>query len=149
MKTALIVALAMILGISSASAQSRGTGDEAKVLVQKAIAYIKTNGAEKSYAAITGRDSQFIDRDLYVSVSTMNSDILAHGSSPKLVGTNMAETQDTDGVFYMRERAVKAKTQQSFWADYKFTNPTTKKIEPKSTYCEVLENTLVCCGFYK
>ena len=36
-----------------------------------------------------------------------------------------------------------------FWQDYKFTNPVTKKIEPKSAYCEKLDDTAVCGGIYK
>jgi cytochrome c len=42
-----------------------------------------------------------------------------------------------------------AKTKPSFWQDYKFTNPESKKIEPKSMYCEKLDETVVCGGIYK
>jgi hypothetical protein len=33
--------------------------------------------------------------------------------------------------------------------DYKFVNPTNKKIEPKQMYCEKLDETTVCAGVYK
>ena len=36
-----------------------------------------------------------------------------------------------------------------FWQDYKFTNPVSKKVEPKTMYCEKLGETAVCGGVYK
>jgi cytochrome c len=42
-----------------------------------------------------------------------------------------------------------AKAKESFWQEYKFTNPTSKKIEPKEMYCERLDQTAVCAGVYK
>ena len=39
--------------------------------------------------------------------------------------------------------------QPSFWQDYKFVNPVSKKVEPKQMYCEKLDNTAVCAGIYK
>jgi hypothetical protein len=36
----------------------------------------------------------------------------------------------------------------SFWQNYKFMNPVTKKVEPKQMYCERLNETAVCGGVY-
>ena len=36
----------------------------------------------------------------------------------------------------------------SFWQNYKFMNPATKKVEPKEMYCEMLNHTAVCGGVY-
>ena len=49
----------------------------------------------------------------------------------------------------MKERVELAKSKGKFWQDYKFTDPVTKKILPKSMYCEKLEETAVCAGIYK
>ena len=49
----------------------------------------------------------------------------------------------------VKERVELAQANPSFWQDYKFTNPETKKIEPKTMYCERLEQTVVCGGIYK
>jgi hypothetical protein len=43
----------------------------------------------------------------------------------------------------MTERARK---DASFWHDYKFVNPVTKKIQVKDNYCESLGSTMVCAG---
>ena len=42
-----------------------------------------------------------------------------------------------------------ARSKGTFTQDYKFTNPTTKKIEPKQMFCEKLDETVVCGGIYK
>ena len=35
------------------------------------------------------------------------------------------------------------------WVEYKWTNPETKKIGPKSTYVEKFDSLIVGCGYYK
>ncbi len=148
MKLVASLALAMSLAASSAfAAGDHGTAQEAQALVQKAVALIKANGAEKAYPAFSTND--FRDRDLYIFVQTLKGVTVAHGTNPKLVGKDMSETVDTDGKLYVKERLELAKSQKSFWTDYKYGNPVTKKIEPKSTYCEVLDEVLICSGIYK
>jgi cytochrome c len=65
------------------------------------------------------------------------------------VGENLIDMLDIDGKPYVKERVELAKSKGTFWQDYKFTNPTTKKIEPKSMYCEHLDDMAVCAGIYK
>ena len=48
-----------------------------------------------------------------------------------------------------QERIELAKKEPTFWQDYKFVNPTSKKVEPKQMYCERLNQTAVCGGVYK
>ena len=61
----------------------------------------------------------------------------------------LADATDVDGVPYVKHRMDLAKSKGTFWQDYKFTNPVTKKIEPKQMYCEKLDDTAVCGGIYK
>ncbi len=42
-----------------------------------------------------------------------------------------------------------AKKQASFWYEYKFANPVTKKIQVKDNYCEAVGQTRVCAGVYQ
>jgi signal transduction histidine kinase len=66
-----------------------------------------------------------------------------------LVGNNLIDMLDIDGKPYIKERIDLAKSKGTFWQDYKFTNPTTKKIEPKSMYCEKVDELVACAGIYK
>ncbi len=61
----------------------------------------------------------------------------------------LIELKDPDGKLFVKERVELARQQPSFWQNYKFINPATKKVEPKEMYCERLSETAVCGGVYK
>ena len=51
--------------------------------------------------------------------------------------------------FFIKERVALTRSKPGgFWQEYKFTNPVSKKIEPKAMYCEKLGDTAVCGGVY-
>ena len=150
LKTPLTSALAALMVLTGAAAAADGASkDDAVAMVKKAVAFIKEQGPETAYAAFTGKDGQFIDRDLYVVVYQFDGKVLAHGSNAKFVGKDMSDAQDVDGKLFVKERVEMAAKQASFWQDYKFVNPVDKKVEPKQMYCERLDNTAVCSGIYK
>lgn len=143
------IVLASLAGAGAVWADERATAPEAEAMVKKAVAYIQSTGADKAYAEFVDKKGQFTDRDLYIVVYGLDGKVLAHGANAKLIGKDLMDAQDVDGVYYVRERVAKAKADGKFWQDYKFTNPTTKKIEPKRMYCERLGETAVCGGIYK
>jgi cytochrome c len=147
MKKLLIVILVNFLLVSFAFAG--GTAKEAQTLVEKGVAYIKANGKEKAFAEFTDTKGKFIDRDLYIFVVDFKGLTLAHGGNPKLVGKDMSELKDSDGKFFIKAFIELAKTKGSGWVDYKWQNPVTKNIEPKSTYIQRYEDYFLGCGIYK
>lgn len=128
---------------------SNATKDEAVAMVKKGVAAINSMGAEKAYAEFSAVGGKWVDRDLYLVVFRLDGTSLAHGANPKQVGVNLMDRKDIDGKEFIRERMEMAKAKPSFWQDYKFLNPTTKKIEPKTMYCEKQSDTVVCAGVYK
>ncbi|MDL5034194.1 cache domain-containing protein [Pelomonas sp. APW6] len=136
--------------ITSAHAADGGaTPEQAVAMVKKGVAYIKANGKQKGYAEITSKTGQFRYEDLYLVVYGLDGVVHAHGANEKMVGRNLIELKDVDGKAFVKERVEMGKSKPSFWQDYKFTNPENKKVEPKSMYCERLEETVVCGGIYK
>jgi len=131
-----------------AVAGDRATKEEAVSMVDKAVAAIKTNGAETAYAEISKKDGPFTAHDLYIVVYGLDGKCLAHGANAKLIGKDLSEAQDVDGKYYIRERLDLAGKNSNFWQSYKFTNPETKKVEPKLMYCQRLAQTAVCGGIY-
>jgi cytochrome c len=144
----LLVVLCLLFG-SMAFAGEKGSPAEAEALVKKAVAFIKANGKDKAFAAFTNKDPQFVDRDLYVFVYDMDGKVLAHGQNPKMVGKDMSDMADPDGKLYVQERIKIAKTKGSGWQNYKFSNPTNKKIEEKTAYIEKVDDFIVGAGAYK
>jgi signal transduction histidine kinase len=144
-----IVALAGMLAGGAAWAAENATAKEAEAMVKKGVAFIKTNGKDKGFAEITNKQGQFVDRDLYLVYYQFDGKVMAHGSNDKMVGRVLIDLKDVDGKEFVRERVEMGKTKASFWQDYKFTNPLTKKVEPKQMYCERLDDGVVCGGVYK
>ena len=142
-------AAAFALAPLALAAEGGATPEQATAMVKKGVAYIKANGPEKGYAEITSKTSQFKFEDLYLVVYGLDGTVHAHGANEKMVGRNLIDLKDVDGKPFVKERVELGKTKTSFWQDYKFTNPENKKIEPKTMYCERLEQTVVCGGIYK
>ena len=145
------VALALGLAASPATFAKEGnaTKDDAVATVKKGIAFIKANGKDKGYAEVSNKEGQFIDRDLYLVVYGLDGTVRAHGANGKMVGKNLIDLKDVDGKPFVKERVELAQSKGTFWQDYKFTNPVSKKIEPKQMYCEKLDDAVVCGGIYK
>ena len=143
------VSLLVLAAGSMAFAAEFGTAAEAEALVKKAIQVVKAEGKEKAFAEINNPKGKFVDRDLYIFVYDMDGKCVAHGFNQKMIGKELIEIKDSDGKLYVKERVEIAKTKGKGWQDYKFTDPITKKIEPKSAYVERVENLIVGCGVYK
>ena len=141
-------ALSLLAGSAFAAAEF-ATADEAKAMVKKGMAFAKTQGSDKAYAEITNKGGQFTDRDLYLVVYALDGTVRAHGANEKMVGKNLIELKDVDGKEFVKERVELGKAKPSFWQDYKFTNPVSKKVEPKSMYCERLDDSVLCGGVYR
>ena len=140
---------AALLATAAFAAEGGATEADATAMVKKGIAFIKSSGKEKGYAEISTKGGQFSDRDLYLTVYGMDGTVRAHGANEKMIGKNLIDLKDVDGKAFVKERVELASSKGTFWQDYKFTNPVSKKIEPKSMYCEKLDDAIVCGGIYK
>ncbi len=143
------VLVSALLAAGASWAADNVTAKEAEAMVKKGVAFIKASGKDQGYAEITKKPGQFTDRDLYLVVYGLDGKVWAHGANDKMVGKVLIDLKDVDGKEFVKERVEMGKAKPSFWQDYKFTNPVTKKVEPKSMYCERLDDTVVCGGIYK
>ena len=127
----------------------RASKEEATAMVKKAVAHIKQVGNAAAYTAFTAPSKEFVDNDLYIVVYDMNGKCLAHGQNSKQAGKDLIRLKDPDGKAFVEERVTLAKAKASFWQDYKFTDPLTKKVLPKQAYCEKADSVIVCTGIYQ
>jgi len=148
MKKVLTALLISVLFVTFAFAAG-GAANEAKALMNKAVAFVKANGKEKAFAEFSNLQGKFIDRDLYIFVVDFKGLTLAHGGNVKLVGKDMYGLKDADGNFFIQKFIEVAKTKGSGWVDYKWVNPVSKKIEDKSTYIQKVDDYFLGCGIYK
>jgi signal transduction histidine kinase len=116
---------------SAALAADQATPDEAKTMAVKAAEYVGAVGPEKAFAEFAVKGNAWHDRDLYVIVQDAQGTMLAHGTNPGLIGKSVMELKDVDGKPFNHEvHAIK----DAGWINYKWQNPLTKAVEPKTMY---------------
>jgi len=148
MKKSFFILAAVPFFVSTAFAEEFASPKEAEAIVAKASAAIAADKAT-TFKEITAKDKKWVDRDLYAVVYDMTGKCLAHGQNEKQVGKDLIDLADADGKEFVKERVELAKSKGKFWQDYKFTDPLTKKVLPKSAYCEKTGDVIVCAGVYK
>ena len=131
-----------------AAAGEVGTKAEAVAMVKRVQAKFRKDGADATFAAVTNRDPAFHDRDLYPFIYRLDGVNVAHGARPALVGKNLINLKDPDGVRLVYIMAETAKKNGSGWINYKWPNPITDAIEDKTSYFERMGDYFVGVGVY-
>jgi cytochrome c len=145
-----LVGLLLAFGGFPASAFEHGTRDQAVAMVKRVQDKFKKDGAEVTFKAVTEKAEEFNERDLYPFIYTLDgTKCVAHGANSALVGKNLIDLRDQDGKFLIRELAETAKSPGHGWVDYKWPNPITKMIDPKSSYVERMGDYFVGVGVYQ
>jgi hypothetical protein len=144
-KTIFVAGFAFLL-VGAMTPVQAGSADEAKALGEKAVALIAAEG-EKAFPLLSDPKGEYVKGDMYVTVLDPQGVVRAN-TNPKLVGMNMWESADPDGVKFTQEAIKIGQTAGSGWQKYRFTNPVSKKIEPKQTWVQKAGDFVTLCGFY-
>ena len=109
---------------------------------------------KKAFAAFSTPEAEggkFIDRELYIFVYDTRGNMYAigNGNAKKMVGKNLIDLRDADGVYLVKGLIQATEKTGKGWFDYRFPNPVTKVIEAKSGYCERVKDKLICSGIYR
>lgn len=141
----------MVLGWQAAAvAQTQNSSrEQAQAMVKKAIGFYKANGKEKVIAEVNNTNGQFTERDLYVVMYDLTGTVIAHGANVRLVGKNIIDLKDVDGVMIMKEQLAAGKGKNSGWVNYKWPHPVTKELTPKAMYNEIVDDVMFASGVYK
>lgn len=147
----LLAVLALVLAPLAAGATEKGTAEEATEMANQAVAVYENEGLDALIAAVMDKsNTDFHYRDLYVFVSEIDGDLLAHGANPGLVGRDLGALVDANGKPFVQEMIEIARNVGEGWVDYVWSNPKTKKMEPKSTrILRFGEKYYVGVGIYK
>jgi signal transduction histidine kinase len=147
MKTLAAIALAT-LTLSAHAADP--TEKDAIAMAEKGAAFIKANGQEAFIKKITAKDPDYLQGSLYVDIRDIKTGIvLAHPVNPSIVGKDLTDIPDASGKKYRREIIELAAKKGHGWVDYQYKNPTTGKIEPKTTYILRVGEIVLEAGIYK
>lgn len=142
----LVAVLAVAFFAVSVAPAVAGTPEEAKVLAVKAAKLIAAEG-EAAFPKLGDPAAGYIEGDLFVTVIDRKGVVRASAMA-KLVGLNMWEATDPDGVKINQVAWKAVEGADGAWSTYKFTNPATKKIEPKKSWVQKVGDYIVVCGAY-
>jgi len=135
---------------ASAMAQDHGNKEEAKALVNAALAHIQKVGTAAAFNDFTTDKANWTKKDLYVVAQDTKGVVLAHGANAKLVGKNLIDFKDQNGKLFVQE-LISVANKGEGWVDYDFTNPLTKKVEEKSSFVKHIPGFegIVLVGVYR
>ena len=120
-----------------------------EALVERAAAHVKEVGEEQAFKDFTNKDGGYLDGELYVFCYDHAGVNKAHGTNPLFIGKNLTDLRDSDGNQPFSEIMRVGFEQGQGWVDFKWPNPTTKRVQQKSSYV-IRTNDVVCgVGYYR
>lgn len=144
-------ATALCLGLAcTAAIANEPTEKDAIAMAERGAAFMKAKGKEELMKRISARDPDFSQGELYIDMRDIKTGIvLAHPHNPSIVGKDLVDVPDANGKKYRREIINLAAAKGKGWVDYMYKNPTTGKIEPKTTYILRVDDVVLEAGIYK
>ena len=112
-----------------------------QAFVEKAVAYAGANGKDAALTAFTAPGGEFHEGELYIYAYDFNGTVIAHGGDPSLVGRNLIDMTDPNGVHVIQE-LVRLARGGGGWLYYTWPNPQHGNAqEPKLGYVEKVDDT--------
>lgn len=144
-------ATALCLGLACTTAiANEPTEKDAIAMAERGAAFMKAKGKDELMKRISAKDPDFSQGELYIDMRDIKTGIvLAHPHNPSIVGKDLVDVPDANGKKYRREIINLAAAKGKGWVDYMYKNPTTGKIEPKTTYILRVDDVVLEAGIYK
>ncbi|HSD61417.1 MAG TPA: cache domain-containing protein [Burkholderiales bacterium] len=128
----------------------RASPEQARALLDRAVAYMQKEGAQKAFSAFSGRSAGFAQDDLYVFVIDMDGTFHATGNNPQaVVGLNVRDTRDAAGNPLFQEMITMAKSRGEGKVDYVWRNPVNNRVENKESFVRRVDNYILGVGYYR
>jgi signal transduction histidine kinase len=136
----------LVMGLSGGAwAADFGTPEEAKAMLEKAVAAMQADEA-KALAAFNKGEDGFKDKDLYVFCGGPDGNFTAH---PKLVGKSLKDLKDKTGKALGEEIYAAAKEGEIAEVAYMFPRPGEEQPSAKVAYVTKVGDQVCAVGYYK
>jgi signal transduction histidine kinase len=126
-----------------------GTAEEAKAMLERAVAAVEADEAA-ALAAFTAGTDGFRDRDLYVACSSAaDGTVTAHGANPTMLGQSIHELTDAAGKKFGEEIHAVATEGGFHVVEYVWPRPGETESVPKATYVTKVSGQVCVVGYYR
>lgn len=122
--------------------------EQARVLLERAVAKVKSDGPDKAFAAFNDSHGNFVAKDLYVFVFDMKGKYMASGANPKLTGSDASGLKDAEGKAIVSEMINIANATGQGEVDYMWLNRADNHVEKKRSMIQKVGNYIVGVGYY-
>jgi signal transduction histidine kinase len=141
------IAAVALLGLGAAAPAEYGTAEQARAMLEKAVAAIGKDEAAALKAFSAGTDG-FRDRDLYVFCARTDGRVDAH-VDPQQIGRNIKDVYDIDGVAFGQEMMSVAREGALTGVSYMWPTPGTLVPVQKVTFVTRVADQVCGVGYYK
>jgi signal transduction histidine kinase len=144
-----VVAVVLLTGAPAAA--DLGTADEARAMLEQAVAALKED-REAALAAFNTGEATFKDRDLYVFCINFEQDVFtAHGANPALVGQTPPELLNAAGESVDAAIREAAMASGDGFAEVQYMWPRPGGTEPveKAAYMARVDDQICGVGYYR
>lgn len=123
--------------------------DKLVSFVHAAVEFCKKEGKDKAFEEFNDPKGKFTDGELYIYAYDYSGKCLAHGANSRLIGQNLIEYEDPDGLKIIQALINAAKNHDRGFQPFKWPDPITKLNAPKIGYVEkVDDNYFIGSGIY-
>jgi signal transduction histidine kinase len=144
-----VALVALLVAAKQGVAAEGGTAEEARVMLERAVAAVEADQAA-ALAAFTAGTDGFRDRDLYVACNNVSDGtVTAHGADPSMVGRNIYKLTDATGKRFGEEIQAVATEDQFNTVEYVWPRPGQTEPVPKATYVTRVADQVCVVGYYK
>jgi signal transduction histidine kinase len=139
----------LITASAGIAAGESGTAEEAKAMLERAVAAIKADEAA-ALSAFTAGTEGFKDRDLYVFCGDATDGLItANGANSALIGQSMRDIKDKAGKAIGKEFYPVATEGEFMVVEYVWPRPGETKPSPKASYITKVGNQICGAGYCK
>jgi signal transduction histidine kinase len=140
-----LLIIMLLTFVNPVLAGSFGTADEAKAMLERAVAALKANKAE-ALAQFTKGEGGFKDRDLYPFCGGPDGNFTAH---PKLVGKSLKDLKDKAGKPLGQDIYATAKEGVISEVSYMWPRPDSTEPVQKVSFVTKVGDQVCAVGYYK
>lgn len=112
------------------------TRDQLVCFVKEAAAFARIYGKREALREFKTSTGLFHRGELYIYAYDFRGRVLSHGENPSLVGKNLWNLKDPNGVRIIQEMIKRLKRKGKGWLEFYWFHPISKKIMKKVGYFE-------------
>ena len=139
--------LLMLMPLAALAAHPSSV-EEAKAMLDKALAYMEENGAQAAFDAFNDAKGGFVRGDLYVFAVDMEGNYQATGADPQLAGQSARDLVDAEGKKVGEIILKLAEDEGEGSVDYVWLNRQTNQVENKTSFIKKVGDYVIGVGYY-